>query len=469
MQSTSTPEQSAVETRVITSEWRPVSQYRKALVILFLLSLPFLDGKVDGDGIGYYAYLRSPLIDHNLAFATDWSDPNILLRFPSNPVRTAGHPPNFYAIGSAMLWAPFVITAHVVVITLNVLGVHISPDGRSWPYMAAMGLATALYAFAGLWLSFLMACKFVEERWAFWATVGIWFGSSLPLYMYKQTSWSHGLSAFATSLFLWYWLRTHEARTNRQWLILGLLAGLMIDVYYLNSVFLLAPAWEAASASTGAWQTPSNTRNSLQNTLRGCPLAALGCLAGLMPTFITRQIVFGTPFAVGPYSLRLWNWNAPVFGKVLFSGNHGLFALTPILIPAFFGLFCLWRLDRRFGSITLSTAIIFYSLISFYPWWHGVYCFGNRFFVSLTPLFVLGLAAALSFATRLWSTARSASLRLVPLVLIVVAWNLGLAYQWQTQLMPNRSDIYWDVVIYAQFREVPRQALHDLVARFLLR
>src|ERR1700692_3423654 len=114
MQITAVPEQSVVEPRLIASEGRrPVSRYRKALVILFLLSLPVLDGQVDGDGLGYYAYLRPPLIDHNLAFATDWPDPNILLRFPSNPVRTAGHPPNFYAIGSAMLWAPFVITAHV--------------------------------------------------------------------------------------------------------------------------------------------------------------------------------------------------------------------------------------------------------------------------------------------------------------------------------------------------------------------
>ena len=52
------------------------SGYLTALAILFLLTLPFIHGTVDGDGIGYYAYLRSPLIDHNLAFATDWKDPH---------------------------------------------------------------------------------------------------------------------------------------------------------------------------------------------------------------------------------------------------------------------------------------------------------------------------------------------------------------------------------------------------------
>jgi hypothetical protein len=475
MQRTSSPELSSTEARSIASRWRSVSGYRKAFVILFFLTLPFLDGKVEGDGIGYYAYLRSPLIDHNLAFATDWPSPHdiekVLLvdHFLSNPVRKAGHPPNFYTVGPALLWAPFVMSAHVVVIALNGLGVHIPPDGLSWPYMAAMRLATALYAFAGLWLSFLMARKFVAERWAFWATIGIWFGSSLPVYMYLHTSWSHAHSAFAASLFLWYWLRTREARTARQWLVLGLLAGLMIDVYYLNGVFLLAPAWEAGAAYARAWQTPSSTLNLLANTLQGHALGVLGGLAALLPTFITRQIVFGNPFAVGPYSFGLWNWNAPAFGQVLFDGTHGLFVVTPILVLAFLGLFSLWRLDRSFGSICLSIAIIFYCLISFYPWWNGVYSFGNRFFVSLTPLFVLGLAAALSVATRLWGTARSASLRLVPVILIFVIWNLGLVYQWRTHLMPSRSEIYWEEVIYTQFRDVPRQALHDLAAKFFFR
>jgi len=36
-----------------------------------------------------------------------------------------------------------------------------------------MALATALYGFLGLWLSFRLACRYVEERWAMLATLGI--------------------------------------------------------------------------------------------------------------------------------------------------------------------------------------------------------------------------------------------------------------------------------------------------------
>ncbi len=48
--------------------WRSSSKYEKALFLVFVLSLPFLKAYVAGDGVGFYAYVRSPLIDHNFSF-----------------------------------------------------------------------------------------------------------------------------------------------------------------------------------------------------------------------------------------------------------------------------------------------------------------------------------------------------------------------------------------------------------------
>jgi hypothetical protein len=55
--------------------WGSRSRYEKALIVLFLLSIPFVRPRIQWDGIGYHAYLRSPLIDHNFRFASDWNDP----------------------------------------------------------------------------------------------------------------------------------------------------------------------------------------------------------------------------------------------------------------------------------------------------------------------------------------------------------------------------------------------------------
>ena len=43
-------------------------RYPRILLLLFLCTLPLVNPIVHGDGVGYYAYVRAPLIQHNLRF-----------------------------------------------------------------------------------------------------------------------------------------------------------------------------------------------------------------------------------------------------------------------------------------------------------------------------------------------------------------------------------------------------------------
>src|SRR5437867_12773633 len=51
--------------------WRSMSNYKKALLLVFVLCLPFLDAHVGGDCVGLYASVRSPLIVHDFSFSSD--------------------------------------------------------------------------------------------------------------------------------------------------------------------------------------------------------------------------------------------------------------------------------------------------------------------------------------------------------------------------------------------------------------
>ena len=55
------------------------------------------------------------------------------------------------------------------------------------------------------------------------------------------------------ALFLWYWDRTRGDRNWTQWLILGAIAGLMMNVYYLNGVVLLVPLMESCAGYATAF------------------------------------------------------------------------------------------------------------------------------------------------------------------------------------------------------------------------
>src|ERR1700733_5002268 len=59
----------------ITGSWI-VPANEKLLFFLFLLTLPLVNPWVRGDGVGYYAYLRSALIDHDLRFENDYLGAN---------------------------------------------------------------------------------------------------------------------------------------------------------------------------------------------------------------------------------------------------------------------------------------------------------------------------------------------------------------------------------------------------------
>ena len=196
--------------------WRNRSRYEKCLLCLFVLTLPLVNPWVRGDGVGYYAYGRALLIEGRLDFEKDWLEANPSFRMGrvdsqghivANQYTSTGHLDNHFTIGPAILWFPFLLTAHLAVKVSDALGAHIQADGFSWPYTTAIAFGTALSGFLALWLSFRMAKGLFTERWAFLATLGIWFASSLPVYLYFNPSWSHAHSAFIVALFLWYWQR----------------------------------------------------------------------------------------------------------------------------------------------------------------------------------------------------------------------------------------------------------------------
>jgi hypothetical protein len=459
--------------------WRSFSRAEKTLVVLFLLTLPLVQPRVSADGTGYYAFARSLLIDHNLQFKGDWKDLRTLPApwqrdaqgriVGTNYYTKTGHLANPYTVGPAILWSPFLLTVHAAVLMLNHFGFSIPADGFSLPYRAAMAAATALYGFLGVWLSFQLARRYTEQRWAFAAAIGIWFGSSLPAYMYVDTAWSHAHSAFAVALFLWYWDGTRGARTAKQWAILGFLVGFMADVYFANILFVTAMVVDEIGTYREGLRRRGHTSALMWRTLRLHLLCAACALLAFVPTLVCREVIFGNPFGVEAYSNQPWRIRPSVFWELPFSLSHGLFIITPILFPAVVGLFILRKRTPEVGNALIVAALAFYLLISIDPWWNGIYSFGNRFFVSLTPLFVLGLASTFSAFVHAWTYDRGAPVRIVVVLAVLLGWNVGLVFQWGMGWLPaGGGEIHWDEVLYNEFRVLPGELLNRVESRFAI-
>src|SRR3984957_16287339 len=264
---------------------------------------------VRGDGVGYYAFARAALIQHNLDFTADYNAANSSFRDaridengnPKPIFRTAtNHLEIHFTVGPAILWAPFLVVAHAGVLIARAFGANVAADGFSAPYRFAMALGTAVYAFLGLLLAMRLAAKYVGERWALLATVAIWWASSLPVYMYFNPSGSHAHSAFVVALFLWYWHETRETRSTKQWIVLAAIAGLMLNVYYSNAMVLAVFVVEAVpqylAALRGKQSPELEVGPSFLQLVTHHALFAIVMIACLLPTFVSRYVIYGNPF-----------------------------------------------------------------------------------------------------------------------------------------------------------------------------
>jgi hypothetical protein len=287
--------------------------------------------------------------------------------------------------------------------------------------------------------------------------------------MYFNPSWSHAHSAFAAALFLWYWDATREHRSRVQWFVLGLIVGLMLNVYYANLMIVAVLLVEATVQYRAAFYNSSPHTPRLSQVLSKHLIFIATICVVMLPTFISRWIVYGGPFETGYLPLRNFLWRSPALFQVLFSTDHGLLTWTPILAFSLIGLIWFAILSPRTGLPFLIAAVIFYLFLALYPDWDGISSYGNRFFVSLTPLFILGLAVAFERLSALVKKPRI-SLTAASIVLVCfVLWNLGLIYQWGTHLVPARGAISFRQVAYNQVVVVPRELFSHLQSYFLHR
>src|SRR5207249_10221675 len=89
-------------------------------------------------------------------------------------------------------------------------------------------------------------------------------------------------------------------------ILLGLISGLMLDVYFANGVFLVLPLIESFADYGDAWKTLDFREATSLFGANFCFL--LTVILCCLPTLITRYIIFGGFFRFGSYQHAEWDW-----------------------------------------------------------------------------------------------------------------------------------------------------------------
>lgn len=407
--------------RVFVSREGRWSGARLSLALLLLPTLvqfQFAGGRVNGDGVMYYVYVRSLWKDFDLDFTNEYAHYGLLGRADqpalSVPTKT-GLRRSIFSIGAAVVGSPFFLLGEGVGRLQSLVDPGVDLSGYGPVHRNAVALGSLLMGFVAVLLIHDLLRRHFSSQVALGAALLVWGGTFLHWYMVQQPTTSHAPSALAAALTLWLWDRDRGGRGPLGFLALGLVLGIAMSIRWQNGVLLLLPGLELTAR---LWRE----RAEWPRLLGSGGLLAAGVLVGAFPQLGAWKALYDMwvlPYP--PHGRDFVRLDHPFVLETLFSSRHGLLSWTPMLWAGYLGFLPLLRRRPRLAW-PLLPLLVFMTYVNMCSgdWWAGA-SFSNRRFDSLLPILALGCAASWEVG-RTWLRRRPAGV-LALVALPFLLWN----------------------------------------------
>jgi len=403
------------------------------------------------DGLGYYAWVRSIVIDQDIDFHNEFKMYNPLGKAPDPDIKypKTGNTFNIYGLGLPILCAPGFIVGFILD---KIFFGHTNGYGAC----AQLGyiLNSFFYYALGLVLFYLFLAKRCHWKQALAAALFIAFGTTTGFYAWSEPYYSTIIEFFFVVLIL-KWLFSNSAMTKQHIFLGSILFGFAYWVRMDLLIFLLPAGIKILK-----------NKKTIKNGLMFSSI----CLAIILCHCYMRYLLSGDFNIVGGYSSKvaeslggIFDITDPNCGLVLFSPNNGLLFWCPLFIFALLALRKFWQDVSK----SLVLIILFkICLISTWVGWDGSGSMGPRLLNSLVPLLVWSFCITNNeFVKKYYLT----------FVILSCVWFQGLVYQRFTKQMPyyeGRGHSFIDQpykrVFINQFKSAytllvnPKQAFKDI-------
>ncbi len=342
-------------------------------IFYFFLTFLFLYLKgswnvVTSDGRGYYVYLPSFIIDHDLDFSNqilnhwdeDFDEKLLKEKTPT------GHLHNRYPIGLSLSIAPaFLITHTIATIFPSIF----TPDGYSFIYQFFCLILIQFYGYWTMRLIFIFLTEKIkiDLQTALYSIALYWLGSNYSYYYFREPFMVHVVSNFWVTLSI---LKTLEKERKTNEFLIGFSFAMAL-VCRPTNIFILMPF--------------------IQHFLNY--KKALGAAVPLILQLLSWKIIYGS-YLVNAYEYDhlSFHWTKPKLIETLFSSRHGLFFWSPVFLLSFWGIF---EYYKKHSTLILKLLIgflcLWYVNSSWEIWWFGD-AFGGRAFIEASLFLILGLS-----------------------------------------------------------------------------
>ena len=425
------------------------------LLALFLLQWLFLQSirEPTWDAVSYYIYARSVVFDRDLQFENDYQ-----LSYPTagehfaykalDQVKTeTGRVANLFAVGTALLWLPWLTVLRVAALFL--FPVEVGLTGYERFFVSNLAALSALFGFLAILLSYCVAQGAINRRLALVSAATLMFATPMLYYQFREPMYSHTASALAVSLCVFVWWRRHDTKVTA-WHALGLgaLIGLAGLVRWQNLAYLLLPFM----SSLMLWVKEPERRSrqvwgpALQNLL----LSGVAALAVFTLQMAMWRVLYGS-FITIPQGNTFIDWRASFLIPLLFSSFRGLLPWMPVFFLALIGLLALSKRKPLLGlPLLLMLLLAIYINGSTRDWFAGG-GYGPRRLTSELVIFVVGYAAFLKLLPR---RIRSWAAVLLGIGLALHQWILlryALEERLGGQVMSMAPTFNWEDIPLTQF------------------
>ncbi|GAA4379077.1 hypothetical protein [Hymenobacter koreensis] len=378
-------------------------------------------GMFDYDAGGYYAYLPSAFIYHDLGGA-DWIETKHQQYRPDVPHAIGltalpnGNTVPKYPLGVALANVPWFLAAHWYAPLAGY-----TPDGFTRPYQQAIALGGVVYAIIGLWLLRKLLLRYFPDGVTAWTLAGVGLGTNLLYYASYEANISHA------PLFLWHTAmlycvaRWYEDFRWRHAVGLGLFMGLICLTRLSEIMYVLVPlGWgllrwtDVVPRLQALWQH------------RGQLLVAVALAAAVLSLQFAFWQVTSGHWLLDTYVGEKFDFTRPHILDGLFSFRKGWLLYTPLMALALLG----WLVVRRYVAAAwlptlLLLPVVWYVTFSWEQWWYGG-GFSARPLISLYPLLALSLASLVAYVGaeyRSWQPALAGLMGLFILLNVLQTWQ----------------------------------------------
>jgi hypothetical protein len=415
-------------------------------IFIFLINNYFGNAKTtaNADGKGYYDYLPSIFIHHDLIRkgSTSMEDSLLYDRFENLKMYKdyKGYKVNKHACGTAVLQLPFFTYTYL---TTNLEGSD--EDGYQFPFQVTIFYATIFYLFLGIYFLKKVLELYELNKYAIIISqLLLVLATSVTIYANTQAGFSHVYSLFAITAFIYFTKSYFKNNNLNHFLLACLFFGLVFILRQINILIILFVPFLAGS---------------IKNLAHGFKTVLLNPKKLILGLFITTavfsiQLVLWYlqtgDFFVYSYQGEGFYFMKPQFFNILFSYQKGLFIYTPITFVSIFGL--VWLLYKReyylFVTWTTFFLILTYILSSWHSWFYGA-SYGLRAYIDYYAIFFILFALMLNDSGKITKT------MIIFISLLTIPLNVIQSYQYNSYILHfvlMDKEKYWEVFLKTENR-----------------